>query len=163
MPARGLVEGGVGCAEELRIAEGFTEPTGQVGAGGLEDLEHVVAGDAGHVGAEDLVVPVDRRVDARVDGRAEVEESDLGIDGGGSDAGCLAVAEAGDDGHFGDAPLLGEFFAQRAHLVGGFDEVCHLFAGNARNVEEFVGPVALLDIEEAEGVRGGPASSRGAR
>ena len=153
--ARGLVEGGVGCAEELRIAEGFAEPTGQVGAGGLEGLEHVVAGDAGDVGAEDLVVPVDRRVDARIDGRAEVEESDLGIDGGGADAGCLAVAEAGDDGYFGDAPLLGEFFAQRAHLVGGFDEVCHLFAGNACNVEEFVGPVALLDIEEAEGVGGG--------
>lgn len=121
----------------------------------MEDLEHVVAGDAGDVGAEDLVVSVDRRVDARVDGGAEVEEADLGIDGGRSDAGCLAVAEAGDDGHFGDAPLLGEFFAQRAHLVGGFDEVCHLFAGNARNVEELVGPVALLDIEEAEGVRGG--------
>ena len=63
------------------------------------------------MGAEDLVVPVDRRVDARVDGRAEVEESDLGIDGGRSDAGCLAVAEAGDDGHFTDSPLLGEFFA----------------------------------------------------
>ena len=43
---RGLVEGGVGCAEELWISEGFAEPTGQVGAGGLEDLEHVVAGDA---------------------------------------------------------------------------------------------------------------------
>jgi len=43
---QGLVEGGVGCAEELWISEGFAEPTGQVGAGGLEDLEHVVAGDA---------------------------------------------------------------------------------------------------------------------
>ena len=42
----GLVESGVGCAEELWISEGFAEPTGQVGAGGLEDLEHVVAGDA---------------------------------------------------------------------------------------------------------------------
>ena len=42
----GLVEGGVGCAEELWISEGFAEPTGQVGAGVLEDLEHVVAGDA---------------------------------------------------------------------------------------------------------------------
>ena len=107
------------------------------------------------MGAEDLVVAVDRRVDARVDGRAEVEEADLGVDGCGADAGCLPVAEAGDNGHFTDAPLLGEFFAQGAHLVGGFDEVGHLFAGNARNVEEFVGPVALLDVEEAEGVRSG--------
>lgn len=158
------VELRVWLTEEARVTEGFAEPPGQVGTGRLQDLEDVFAGNSGHQGSYRGVVFVGGGLDTSVHSGAEVEVSNVGGDCGSADAGCLTVAEARNDANRTvQTPVRDEFWAQVPNDVSRWNQISHLVALDASDLEEFVSPGARFDIEEAEGIggcfRGGPSIS----
>src|SRR5699024_3638374 len=131
--------GGTCCRERLklriratlqcRVAEDTTEPRGKECSRGLKDLENVGVGDTTGEGAEHLAVLVVEGGHARVNGGSHVEVGNLGVNGSGTNAGSLTVAEACDNRDLlRDVPGVANFLLDVAKDLTGLVQVSHLTA-----------------------------------